>query len=80
MAKPHSTKLVETDFDEYLELRINQLGLHTSVANIRASAIDFQQLIDLVHNQANASLALGLLDQGRSRMVPPRPQGAVAPA
>lgn len=59
MAKPHSTKLVETDFDEYLELRINQLGLHTSVANIRASAMDFQQLIDLVHNQANASLALG---------------------
>ena len=60
MAKPHSTKLVETDFDEYLELRINQLGLHTSVANIRASAIDFQQLIDLVHNQANASLPLGV--------------------
>ena len=59
MAKPHSTKLVETDFDEYLELRINQLGLHTSVADIRASAIRFQKNIDLVHNQANASLALG---------------------
>ncbi len=59
MAKPHSTKLVETDFDEYLELRINQLGLHTSVDDIRASAIRFQKKIDLVHNQANALLALG---------------------
>lgn len=59
MAKPHSTKLVETDFDEYLELRINQLGLHSSVAEIRASAIRFQKKIDLVHNQANALLALG---------------------
>jgi len=59
MAKPHSTKLLETDFDEYLDLRINQLGLHTSVANIRASAIRFQKNIDLVRNQANALLALG---------------------
>lgn len=59
MAKPHSTKLVETDFDEYLNLRINQLGLHTSVADIRASTAEFQKLIDLVHNQANALVALG---------------------
>ena len=59
MAKPHSTKVVETDFDEYLDLQINQLGLRTSVADIRASAIKFQKQIDLVHNQANALLALG---------------------
>jgi len=59
MAKPHSTRLLESDFDEYLELRINQLGLQTTVAHIRASAIKFQDMVGLVHNQANALLALG---------------------
>ena len=59
MAKPHSTKLVETEFDEYLELRINQLGLHTTVAEIRTSALEFQESINWVNHQANALLALG---------------------
>ncbi|MFM5953329.1 MAG: hypothetical protein ACKOPE_03370 [Novosphingobium sp.] len=61
MTKPHSTRLLETDFDEYLELRINQLGLHATVADIRTSAFEFQKQIGLVHNQANALLALGII-------------------
>ena len=61
MTKPHSTRLLETDFDEYLELRINQLGLPATVADIRTSAFGFQKQIGLVHNQANALLALGII-------------------
>ncbi|MFM5955398.1 MAG: hypothetical protein ACKOPE_13995 [Novosphingobium sp.] len=59
MAKPHSTKLVETDFDEYLDQRISQLGLDTTLQKLRSSAGEFEDAIGWVNIQANVLWVLG---------------------
>lgn len=46
MAKPHSTKLVETECDEYLGQRISPLGLDTTLQKLRASAREFEDPSD----------------------------------
>ena len=59
MAKPRSTKLIEIDLNSYVEQRISELGLPTTMDDIEASADTFKETIEWVNNEANALLVLG---------------------
>ncbi len=56
MGKPRSSKSAETDFDEYVTRRISELGLATTVTEIRNAATQFETVVEYLEGQAIALL------------------------
>lgn len=64
MGKPRSSKSAETDFDEYVERRIRELGLATTTREIRTAASQFERLFSFLHQQANVLIVLSAICLG----------------
>lgn len=64
MGKPRSSKFAETDFDEYVTQRISELGLGTTVTEIRNAATQFEKVVESLEGQAIALLWLAAICLG----------------
>lgn len=61
MSQQRPTRLLETPLDEYLERRIEELALPTSVARVRAGGAQLEQMISVMNGQASALITAGLI-------------------